>query len=552
MKKIYFLLFTLLIASASFGQELLVNGTFEGWDDTTTPSGWSKAEDVEQESVEVHSGDYSAKHTGGTNDIAQTITGITPGTSYTVSIWYKIDAASGDDTDARIWSKWSMDGVVDHNTDADVLQGVGDSGYLDTNGNQWTQYTTTVTAPTTANEFYFEVRTYSGAVVYWDDFSFYEQAVATPSVNITPEDGTEFPSGTTTVDLEYSTFNIDLSTSGNQVNFTVNDDETIVDATSPYTIIVADGETYNVTADLLENNVIVDTKTISFSVSNPTTTTQVANITELRAGSIGDEFVYELTGEAIISYVVTSSTRNQKYIQDADAGILIDDADGIITTAFSNGDGMTGIFGTLADYNGLLQFIPTQNVASASSTGNTVTPIVVSAAELITNGEAYESRLITVNNVTFSATGIFEAVTNYDLTDGTDVTLARTAFSDEDLIGANIPTSISSVTGLGGDFNGTYQIFPRYASDIAEALSINEFNVNTFSLYPNPTNTGSVTISSTNSEAMSVQVFDILGKQVKNETLTNNTLNVANLKSGVYIVKITQNNATTTKKLVIK
>jgi hypothetical protein len=51
---------------------------------------------------------------------------------------------------------------------------------------------------------------------------------------------------------------------------------------------------------------------------------------------------------------------------------------------------------------------------------------------------------------------------------------------------------------------------------------------------------------------MNVQVFDILGKQVKNETLVDNTLNVSNLNTGVYIVKITQNNASITKKLVIK
>lgn len=86
-----------------------------------------------------------------------------------------------------------------------------------------------------------------------------------------------------------------------------------------------------------------------------------------------------------------------------------------------------------------------------------------------------------------------------------------------------------------------------------ETLSVdNSINLDQVSIYPNPTNTGSVTITSPNTDAMNVQVFDILGKQVKNETLTNNTLNVSNLKSGVYILKITQNNATTTKKLVIK
>jgi hypothetical protein len=83
-------------------------------------------------------------------------------------------------------------------------------------------------------------------------------------------------------------------------------------------------------------------------------------------------------------------------------------------------------------------------------------------------------------------------------------------------------------------------------------LSNNIYETSSFSIYPNPTNTGKVTISSSNNDAMNVQVFDVLGKQVKNETLTNNTLNVSDLNTGVYILKITQNNATTTKKLVIR
>ncbi|WP_431110709.1 lamin tail domain-containing protein [Winogradskyella poriferorum] len=90
------------------------------------------------------------------------------------------------------------------------------------------------------------------------------------------------------------------------------------------------------------------------------------------------------------------------------------------------------------------------------------------------------------------------------------------------------------------------------ARNDGQPLSTDNFETVEFTIYPNPTNTGKVTITSSNSDAMNVQVFDILGKQVKNETLTNNTLNVSNLNTGVYILKITQNNATTTKKLVIK
>jgi len=83
-------------------------------------------------------------------------------------------------------------------------------------------------------------------------------------------------------------------------------------------------------------------------------------------------------------------------------------------------------------------------------------------------------------------------------------------------------------------------------------LSNDEFNVSNFEFYPNPTNIGSVTISSTLNDAISVQVFDILGKQVQTETLTNNTLDVSRLNAGVYLVKITQNNNSVTKKLIVR
>ncbi len=552
MKKIYFLLFTLLIASSSYGQELLVNGTFEAWDDATTPTGWTVAESAEQETTVVHGGTSAVKHTGGTSDLGQRISGITPGTSYTLSLWYKVE--SGDGTDARVWSKWALDGANDNTTDADVLQGVGSSGYFDNNGNEWTEYTTTVTAPATANEFYFEVRTYNGAVVYWDDFSFFQEATAIPTLSVTyPTNGASIPSADVDVEISVQNFTVGNPGAGidGHIHYTLDGGSVVMKYdTDPISLTGLSIGNHTLDLELVDNSHQPLASPITTSVSFEITgVNQVADITALRAGTIGD--FYELTGEAIISYIITDGTRNQKYIQDGGAGILIDDNGGILTTAFNNGDGITGLKGQLTEFNNTLQFVPNEN-ATASSTGNTLTPIVVSASELINNGEAYESRLITLNNVTFADAGTFTDNTSYDVADGSDITVVRVNFGDEDLIGSAIPTGAVSVTGIGGQFIDDYQILPRYISDIAPPLSVNNFNANTFSLYPNPTNTGFVSITSRNSEAISVQVFDILGKQVKNETLTNNTLNVANLKSGVYIVKITQNNTSTTKKLVIK
>lgn len=83
-------------------------------------------------------------------------------------------------------------------------------------------------------------------------------------------------------------------------------------------------------------------------------------------------------------------------------------------------------------------------------------------------------------------------------------------------------------------------------------LSVEDFNSNNFIIYPNPTSLGYVNITNNNTTAMSVAVYDVLGKQVLKQTVSNNRLNVASLKSGIYILKISQDNATITKKLVIK
>ena len=168
MRKIYLLLIFVAFTLTGFTQEVLLNGTFESWDDANTPTSWTHVEGVTQESTIVHSGTYSAKQVGGTNDLGQTISGIEPGKQYTLTIWYKVEAADG--TDARIWSYWK-NGSTSLSDNADELRGPNNS-YLDNNGGVWTKYTTTVTAPATADNFYFEVRTYSGATVYWDDFSF--------------------------------------------------------------------------------------------------------------------------------------------------------------------------------------------------------------------------------------------------------------------------------------------------------------------------------------------------------------------------------------------
>ena len=83
-------------------------------------------------------------------------------------------------------------------------------------------------------------------------------------------------------------------------------------------------------------------------------------------------------------------------------------------------------------------------------------------------------------------------------------------------------------------------------------LSINNYQNNLFVMYPNPSNTGFVTIKSNQMGAVQAQVFDMLGKQMINTTVVNERVEVSSLNAGIYIVKLTQNDKTTTKKLILQ
>jgi hypothetical protein len=84
-------------------------------------------------------------------------------------------------------------------------------------------------------------------------------------------------------------------------------------------------------------------------------------------------------------------------------------------------------------------------------------------------------------------------------------------------------------------------------------LSSSSFNaIEGLTMYPNPLKGNTLYLTSTANAEMSVQIFDIVGKEVINTNVINNTVNVSGLNAGVYIVKITEEGKTATRKLVIQ
>ena len=74
------------------------------------------------------------------------------------------------------------------------------------------------------------------------------------------------------------------------------------------------------------------------------------------------------------------------------------------------------------------------------------------------------------------------------------------------------------------------------------------------SIYPNPVNKEKsvISIASKLSLIKDIEIFDVLGKQVFATVLSGRELNISNLRKGVYILKITENNISESRKLVVK
>ncbi|MDU8884961.1 T9SS type A sorting domain-containing protein [Yeosuana sp. MJ-SS3] len=77
-------------------------------------------------------------------------------------------------------------------------------------------------------------------------------------------------------------------------------------------------------------------------------------------------------------------------------------------------------------------------------------------------------------------------------------------------------------------------------------------NIEGLTIYPNPVSHGKLYITTKQNLNKEVEIFNVLGKSIYKTTLFSKELNVSKLHSGVYLLKITENNISTTRKLVIK
>jgi hypothetical protein len=377
-----------------------------------------------------------------------------------------------------------------------------------------------------------------------------------PSLVISaPANNTVFSPETTSVNISVTVNNFTVAngTGNGHIHYTINSGAVIMKYdTTPIALPTTPG-TYVVYMELVDNahNPIVPAvnATTTFTVASYNV---VANLSALRADVIanGAGRYYQVNSNPVITYART--TRNQKYIQDATAGILIDDNSTVITTAMVAGDAMSGLKGQASLFSGVLQLLPTVNATVASS-GNVVTPQTITVTDLLANVEAYESELVQLSNASFTTadgTLAFTTNANFNLNDGSGDVAFRTLFAEANYIGQVVPSGPRNMAVLVAEFNTAVQVVARSLTDLT--LASQNFEISGLKVYPNPVANGTLFIETAANAEKTVAIFDVLGKQVFNTTTADNAINVSGLNSGVYVVRITEEGKTASTKLVIK
>ena len=97
-------------------------------------------------------------------------------------------------------------------------------------------------------------------------------------------------------------------------------------------------------------------------------------------------------------------------------------------------------------------------------------------------------------------------------------------------------------------------LFSLYAS-AQQSVGVNNtqtIKTTGFKLYPNPAYGDEIYITTAATSEKTITIFDVFGEAVLKERITGNSLNIARLVPGIYVLQIVQDDKKMTRKLVVK
>ena len=94
-----------------------------------------------------------------------------------------------------------------------------------------------------------------------------------------------------------------------------------------------------------------------------------------------------------------------------------------------------------------------------------------------------------------------------------------------------------------------YQPLDPYAIFTNYPLSVSDNEITDIAIYPNPTN-AIINITSQQDSILGIQVFDLLGNSILSQNTNLETVDISDLDTGIYLIKISTEQKSTIKKII--
>ena len=147
---------------------------------------------------------------------------------------------------------------------------------------------------------------------------------------------------------------------------------------------------------------------------------------------------------------------------------------------------------------------------------------------------------------TLTATGSYDV--NLSAASGTDIYIGI-QYVDDGVDGYS-GWSLSYVVLEG---HGSCPTLGTRPTSNCQTAGVVENQIEGFALYPNPVTNGEFTISSNNSIEKNIAIYSVIGKQIYSKRVkSNEIIDISNLTTGFYIVRVEEEGQIATRKLIVK
>jgi len=554
------------ISATLIAQNMVTNPGFENWTGGL-PDDWALSGSdivVEQEATLIHGGNYSAKITWTTTDTRhlEQVVPVTPNTDYTFSAWIYDNDTDGR---SRLTLRWEEEGGASISNDY--------SGYT-TDNTEWQHLTASGTAPSNAAQARLRISVYD--ISGWDgDATIYADDVEFTGPGGTPIITKAYSVSISEVDVFY---NQDMVTV-NAPDYTLTGSSTItfsnatIDGADPKLVHLT-GASEDMIGDITLDNI--------YDAENDTDFDFYAGITPIALTNTLNPDGHIVNGEfATFQGIVSANDEfNNVWVSDAYGpynGVLIYDYDFDAWVAV--GDEILFV-AKRDEYNNLTE-LKDPILISTISTGNLpYSPADISGSDIgntiaaNTNpAEQWEGQLVVINNVLVAASPVNKDdlyigsddswVTSFVIGDEVDYQYENIGPVLDNAISSGEPIDIKGVVDW-NTYENYYRINPRSVEDL---LDVDDYPhpANSFVLYQNYPNpfSASTAISFFNtkpSKNTKIEIYNIKGQLVKQFPITNRQSSIIwdgtekngkSLSDGIYFYKLTSDEKSLTKKMIL-